>query len=294
METAAGENSWTEKAVGRFVRRAVLSVLVLGPALVARAEPAAQPDPPARPFDRYAVVVRAVNKPSGVPAAYIFTRNGFFHPSCVIKLRPDESIDADGVIRDLGGAVRERVEPCAYPSFDRAGRQMADAPASASHGFDGWLVDYYYLGNVTFDGQLNVSTDWLVPKAPTNVGQQEDIAFFNSVEGRWGNAHGIVQPVLEYHGPDKRWWVISEYCCVPMDVQSDRVDVRVGDVIRGTIAGTGCAAGTCQAWTITTTDLNSGKSTVLHHSGASKVLEIDPGVLETYGIATCDMLPANG
>ncbi|HEY2903685.1 MAG TPA: hypothetical protein VGL59_24080 [Polyangia bacterium] len=251
----------------------------------------------ARPFDRHAVLLQPVDKPLGVPASYVFTRNGFLHPSCVIKLRADESIDNDGVIRDLAGVVRDRVAPCAYPRFDRAGRMLtAGAPTvpAPPHTYDGWMTWYDYTGSITFDSGLTVSTDWLVPKAPVTVVKQ-DIAFFNSVETQTGNADpGIVQPVLEYYAPGKRWWVISEYCCAPMDVQTDPVDVAVGDTIRGIIAGTGCVSGACQTWTITTTDLTTGKSAVLHKTGLPKVVEIDPGVLETYDITSCDMLPANG
>ncbi|HEX3693935.1 MAG TPA: hypothetical protein VH374_00990 [Polyangia bacterium] len=285
---------------GCFCRRAVPTVfLSLGLLLASTAAaPAAPPvDLSARPFDRHAVLLQPVDKPFGVPASYVFTRNGFFHPSCVIKLRADESIDNDGVISDLGGVVRDRVAPCAYPRFDRAGHMLgasSSAPSPSSHTYDGWMTWYDYTSAISFDSGLTVSTDWLVPKAPVTVVKQ-DIAFFNSVETQTGNADpGIVQPVLEFYAPGKRWWVISEYCCAPMDVQTDPVDVGVGDTIRGTIAGTGCVSGGCQTWTITTTDLSTGKSTVLHKTGLPKVVEIDPGVLETYDITSCDMLPANG
>jgi hypothetical protein len=105
-------------------------------------------------FDRHGVRERPALKPSGVPSSYVSTRHGFFHPSCVVKLRSDESIDNDGVIRDLAGGVRERVAPCTFPRFMDASTVPAPpaepsptaALARPRHAYDGWLTWYQFQG----------------------------------------------------------------------------------------------------------------------------------------------------
>ncbi|HET6282975.1 MAG TPA: hypothetical protein VFH73_18585 [Polyangia bacterium] len=263
-------------------------------------------------FDRHAVLVRPVAKPQGVPASYVFTRHGFFHPSCVVKLRADESIDNDGVIRDLYGQQRERIAPCAHPRFDRIGRLLEGAPTTAPpraadlpapgtrvpHAYDGWVIAFGVNIGAGFDfgSRLTYGIDWTVPRAPSKLSRQ-DIAFFSDIEtvpASPSEPLGILQPVLEFNALNGRWWIISEYCCSPMDVQTEPIDVNIGDTIRGEIAGTNCASGACQDWAVTTTDVTTGKSTVLHRTGLPRIQQINPSVLETFNVTSCDMLPASG
>src|SRR5580658_5213536 len=63
--------------------------------------------------------------PPGVPAAYVFTHHGWFHPSCVARVQSDEVVGADLVVRGKSdGATRFAFAPCAYPRFDARGRAM--------------------------------------------------------------------------------------------------------------------------------------------------------------------------
>lgn len=288
----------------RLATLAILSSTLLRP-VAARAE--------SRPgsLERHAVQVRPVAKPQGVPASYVFTRHGFFDPSCVIKLRADESIDNDGIIRDLRGQRREQVAPCAYPRFDSVGRSLAGATAAppraaeppapgtrVSHDYDGWVLSFGVNIGEGFDfgSRLTYSIDWVVPKAPSKL-RSQDIAFFSDIEtlpASPADPLGILQPVLEFNALNGRWWIISEFCCAPADVQTEPIDVNIGDTIRGEIAGTNCASGVCQDWAVTTTDVTTGKSTILHRSGLQRIAQINPSVLETFNVTSCDLLPASG
>jgi hypothetical protein len=283
---------------------AILSAMSLLPG-------AARADSRPGSLDRHAVLARPVAKPQGVPPSYVFTRHGFFDPSCVIKLQADESIDNDGTIRDLHGQPRERIAPCAHPRFDRAGRLLEGAPMAppraddlpapgtpVPHDYDGWVISFGANIGAGFDfgSKLTYSIDWTVPRAPSKVSTQ-DIAFFSDIETAPASPSeplGILQPVLEFNALKGRWWIISEYCCLPMDVQTEPIDVNVGDTIRGEIAGTNCASGACQDWAVTTTDVTTGKSTVLHRTGLPRIQQINPSVLETFNVTSCDMLPAGG
>jgi hypothetical protein len=240
------------------------------------------------------------SKPAGVPSNYVLTHNGFFHPSCVVTVRSDESVGSDLVIRGMDGAEHARFEPCAYPSYSVSGAPpMGKAPhaPSVEHApatYDGYIVYYTYEGSLPAGTSL--STQWTVPLAPIDTADQ-DIAFFNDIVTSAGGGN-ILQPVLDYNGEDANHWAIeSENCCISgNDVQSTIVPVNAGDVILGTVTGTGCdSTGVCQAWTITTTDMTTGKSTTNNTTAPMGVPNgVSPGSLETYGVTACDMFPASG
>jgi hypothetical protein len=248
--------------------------------------------------------LRSVRRPAGVPSEYVLTPNGFLHPSCVISVRSDEVLGADLVIRGQDGSEHARVAPCAYPRYSRQGTRVAEAsgppfagsprsrlPRHPAHDtYDGWLVFFDYEG--TIDTGSSLRTQWIVPAPPMNIGDQ-DIAFFNDFE----TEDYILQPVLDFSELPGQWAIESENCCPSgNDYQSDLVPVSPGDVIQGTVTGTDCdPEGVCSTWTVTTTDLTTGMSTVLHTSTFGEVVdELNPAVLETYDVTSCDMLPANG
>ncbi len=249
--------------------------------------------------------------PPSVPAGYLLTRGGFFHPSCVVTLHSDETLGADRVIRGPDGQTHARLAPCAYARFSAAGAllstlpPLAGAPSTAlelprAHApdpvYDGWILDYRYSGSVKSSGKsITLSTDVIVPLAPLEVGAQ-DVAFFNSIETATKGGD-ILQPVLDFGAYGPNWAIESEHCCIDgNDMQTDAIEVAPGDLIRGVVTGSNCdAKGACGAWTVDTKDLTSGEDTVLNTAIATDVMnEIDPVVLETYDVTSCDMLPANG
>ena len=262
-------------------------------------------------WNRHPLYATPASKPAGVPADYVITRNGFFHPSCVVTLRSDEKWGRDLVIRGLDGVAHDQITPCAYPRYSLGGRpiptdgsQSGRAPTRSTsekgvrHGpshdptYDGWVVFYDYAGAVATGSSL--STEWTVPLPPTTIGDQ-DLAFFNDIETK----DVILQPVLDFSEIPGKWAIESENCCVQNnDVQSTLVQVSPGDVILGVVTMADCnSSDDCTDWTVTTTDLTTGKSTALtmQNPGAGESAnEIDSAVLETYGVTACDMFPANG
>jgi hypothetical protein len=159
--------------------------------------------------------------------------------------------------------------------------------------YDGWIVSYGYDGRIVSGASL--STQWVVPLPPANVGDQ-DIAFFNDIETTAGG-EDILQPVLDFSEIPGHWAVESEHCCISgNDEQSTLVEVAPGDLILGVITATSCdATGVCESWTVTTTDVTTGKSTVLNTTSPMGVPNsVNPGALETYGVMSCDMFPASG
>jgi hypothetical protein len=160
--------------------------------------------------------------------------------------------------------------------------------------YDGW-VTWYDTNTITVAPGSTLVTEWIVPLPPKTVGSQ-DIAFFNDFETK----DIILQPVLDFSEIPGEWGIESENCCGPTgngnDVQSAVVQVSAGDVIRGEIDMASCnAAGDCTNWTVKTTDVTTGKVTSLTIQNPGEAAdEVTPAVLETYGVTSCDMLPANG
>ena len=262
-------------------------------------------------WDRHPRRATARQAPAGVPAEYVLTHNGFFHPSCVVSIRPDEVWGNDSVIRGMDGVEHERIGPCGYPRYDVTGRAFpAGAPATQRQArrarqentavvpdvdtYDGW-VTWYDTNVITVAPGSTLVTEWVVPLPPTNVGSQ-DIAFFNDFETK----DIILQPVLDFSEIPGEWAIESENCCGPTgngnDVQSTLVQVSAGDLIRGELDMATCGTnGDCTNWTVTTTDVTTGKSTSLTMQNPGEAAdEVNPAVLETYSVTSCDMLPANG
>src|ERR1700753_1204998 len=72
----------------------------------------------------------AIPAPPGVPPTDVLTHSGWFHPSCVVRVRDDERVGADRVVRGRGdGAAHFAFGPCAYPRFDLRGRATSGAAA---------------------------------------------------------------------------------------------------------------------------------------------------------------------
>jgi hypothetical protein len=185
----------------------------------------------------------------------------------------------------------------AIASSDRSSRDRSTGPRSAhaphAATYDGWIVSYAYDGEIVSGSSL--STQWVVPLPPANVGDQ-DIAFFNDIETTAGG-EDILQPVLDFSEIPGHWAIESEHCCISgNDEQSTLVQVSPGDVILGVVMATSCdATGVCESWTVTTTDLTTGGSTVLNTTSPMGVPNsVNPAALETYGVTSCDMFPASG
>ncbi len=283
-----------------------LESLLLGIAFVAwaGAESTALAD------DRRPQGASGLKKPASVPDEYVITPNGFFHPSCLVTISSDETWGSDLVIRGTDGAEHARVAPCAYPRYSLRGSPVSDESAapqtlsvtpqavvpqtlSVIPAFDGYLVDYIYTGP---SWGTYLSDTWIVPDVPKQINPTGDVIFlWNAVQ----TSNALLQPVLDLgnNGDPKAWGIKSWNCCTNgIQGNTKETVVHPGDVIQGIVTASNCdATGICQSWTVTTADVTTGESQVLNTtSPMGKPYQIDPGVLETYNVTSCDMLPPAG
>jgi hypothetical protein len=253
----------------------------------------AHPLPPAGP-----------NRPSGVPADYVITPFGYFHPSCVLQLKKGESFQAGGVLRHADGST-ETVPFCPYPHYWLSGELAAAGPLEAHKAvveeetsttpppaFTGWVEN----SNATLAaGFGEVVSTWTVPPLPLAQDGQT-VFFYPGLEPSSGQILYILQPVLGYiYGAP---WTFTSWNCCPSNitVASSGIDVNPGDTLVGTMVMT-CAAGTemCPTWNVISEDQTTNQSTEL--SGTPSEGEIlgwgFGGVLEAVNILQCADYPPN-
>jgi hypothetical protein len=239
--------------------------------------------------------------PANVPPVYAATPHGFFHPSCMAEVKPGETVLGDGSVRTASGELRT-VDACGETRFDPTGQAVTTVSAAqapkplpepgSTNAYNGWIESY----NTTSTGALSrLSATWVVPPAPSNPNDGQVIYLFNGLEGV-PTVESILQPVLGF--ANGQWTATSWNCCkAGTTYHGNTINVSPGDLIVGTVNGTGCDSGSglCNDWSIETLDQNTGEAAVLNTS-AWGVAEnwVFAGVLEVYGVSSCDDLPASG
>ncbi|RDS82829.1 hypothetical protein DWU98_06690 [Dyella monticola] len=235
-------------------------------------------------------------RPQGVPTDYLVTPNGFFSPSCVQRINEGETLHADGRIEAADGSVR-MAAACTQAHYRFDGTRvepngsffMSPVQARAKPTINGWVEDANYESSVNIG---KIVATWTVPSTPTNQSGQTDY-FFPGLEQNDSNPESILQPVLGYDAFSGTVWTLSSWnCCVSgTTYYSGPINVNVGDTILGT---TQCkAANSCSTWTITSKDVTSGKSTTLSTDPYGNLLWVFGGVMEVYGVSSCNQLPAS-
>jgi hypothetical protein len=258
-----------------FVAAAVLAVLLISTVLMPAQE--VRSDRPLAGPDR----------PAEVPADYVITPFGYFHPSCVLTFPSGTTLRADGRVQHPDGTVEEKPVSCAYPHY------LVGPRAETTPTINGWVED---IETTTSPSYGELTSTFTVPTAPTTKSSQT-VYFFPGFQdtNASGNDISILQPVLTWTG--KGPWNISSWnCCLSGTTdQSTPVNVSVGDVIYGTITSN-CAKGStsCATWNVLSEDKTSGKSTTLSNTPSDgQVWNWGFGaVLEAYSVTSCKQYPA--
>lgn len=246
------------------------------------------------------------DRPANVPANFVITPFGYFHPSCVFRIEEGETLLGDGRVEHVNGAVDAQVPVCAYPHYTHSGSPIAadagersaadatnDAQAGAGHNpsFSGWLE---YVDTTTTNWYDEITATWTVPPQP-EVTKYPTIFFFPGFED-YNNVLSIVQPVLQWYSPGP-WMVASWNCCMQGTVYESRPQkASPGDTIVGTIMQM-CKKGSgfCQEWKVVTENQTTGHTTALRKTPlAGQVWNWAFGaVLEVYGVTQCGNFPAD-
>ena len=266
---------------------------------------------PASPVASAPVANAAANgaRPANVPPEFQITPQGYFHPSCLVEVHHGERVGEDGNIIRADGSVRQ-VPACTTPSYDRAGIQRSTGAIHGSMHVEqkvstgplgplsplpripvgntvapgishAWLADLSTtLENVTF-----FSTQFKVPPAPYKKKDQV-VFFFNGIEPSDNSA--IIQPVLQWNWGSwsNRWSIASWYYIDDAHAyHSTPVDVNPGDTLDGYMYPGS------NSWNIVMNVNGAYSNDLVANTGTKNFDWLFGGVLEVYGIDSCDELP---
>ena len=232
------------------------------------------------------------SRPATVPAGYVITPFGYFHPTCFKRLwRGDTVQENEGVIRHADGSS-DSLQACRYPHYDAHGVAASDAQGqgmlpSISHS---WIEAYSVTTSSSF---YQLTATWTVPSTPTLDGQT--IYLFPGMEDA-NDVVSILQPVLGWNSDYTNAWGIASWnCCISgTTYESSPVSVKSGDTINGDIRSA-CFTGveSCGSWNIYTTDQTSGNSTALtlSKSDGQTFNWAFAGALEVYKVSQCNDYP---
>jgi hypothetical protein len=231
-------------------------------------------------------------RPAGVPDDFVHTPSGYFHPSCIREVGPDETIlHAERRIARADGSTRD-VEPCGYPHYDKRGKAVRDDEGEHAPDVNTWVESASDSSHGPYEYMFG---RWQVPSTPPDP--TSVVYLFNGFENL-ARRDRIIQPVLGLNmqdGPDEVFSIASWNCCVSGTVfHSSIAQVNQGDEIRGTMAASNCnkSTGVCASWTVTTLDETTGVGSYLSTTTGEAMDWAFGGVLEAYDIDDCDQYPA--
>jgi hypothetical protein len=243
-----------------------------------------------------AQAVAGPHRPAAVPADYLVTPFGYFHPTCVGHLRVGDELRPDqGEIRHADGSY-DKMHVCAYPHFRADGEKVTgDERGTKDPNISHAWVENASVTTTSSYGALYA--EWTVPPAPTsNDGQT--LFFFPGLEDI-NDVVTIIQPVLGWNSDYASAWGIASWNCCEQGTTYEAAPqpVSSGDNILGYLFDT-CAAGTltCTSWDIVTWDLQNDKySEMLDTSNFGQTFNwAFGGVMEVYNIVQCNDYPSNG
>lgn len=280
------------KCMQRFNHCSLAGLAVLAVLFMFSASVSGQGTAPAFASD---VAMAGPDRPPEVPAGYLVTPFGYFHPSCVFRIEERETLLADGRVEHADGTVEANVPVCSYPHYTPTGLLVSADVREASGGnapvIRGWLE---YVSATTSTSYGEITATWTVPPQPA-TNDYQTLFFFPGLEDS-NDVLSIVQPVLQWYAPGP-WAVASWNCCMQGTVwESHPVKVSPGDTILGTIISM-CKKGLnyCANWKVISQDVTTGKKTTLRKTPAEgQVWNWGFGaVLEVYGVKQCSDFPAN-
>lgn len=251
-----------------------------------------------------ALTTAGANRPASVPADFVITPYGYFHPSCVMHLaKGDVVLKDEKAIKHADGSF-DNIQACAYPTFNAKGEKL-DLSTSQAEVQSGSSVKkptishaWVEFASVTTSSSYGeLTAEWTVPPAPSaNNGQT--VYLFPGLEDI-NDVVSIIQPVLGWNSDFASAWGIASWnCCVAGSVfEATPVRVNSGDTIWGGLWDT-CVTGTlsCPTWDVRTVDLTTGNSSeMLNTSSHGQTFNwAFAGALEVYNIVQCSDYPSNG
>ena len=234
------------------------------------------------------------HRPAAVPAGFLITPFGYYHPSCVNHLAKGDVLRQDENAVEHADGTSENIEKCAFPHYRADGEKVVGDEPAGTHPPDishAW-VEYASIHDSPNYGQIY--SEWGVPGNPsTNDGQT--VYLFNGLEA-YTDDLTIIQPVLGWNSDYSSAWGIAAWnCCYNGNVwEGTPAKTNPGDHLEGYVFNN-CSAGTkkCASWDIVIVDDQNGNySELLDSPNNGQTFNWAFGaVLEVYNIVQCGDYP---
>ena len=232
------------------------------------------------------------HRPGNVPAGYVVTPFGYFHPSCVQSIAEDEALLANGQVQHSDGSVTGKTT-CSYPRYAPDGAPKVTTAKQQVPEVSGWIESE----SVTAPTNKSFSALYASSRVPSQPRAQDgQVLFFFPGFEDISNVESILQPVITWSAG--QWTVSNWNCCLSgITTQSKPVNISPGDEIVSSITEN-CRPGTlsCATWNIFSLDTHNGKSTTLAKTPSEgQVFNwAFGGALEPYYVVNCDDYPRDG
>jgi len=244
-----------------------------------------------------ALTTAGPKRPATVPADYVITPFGYFHPSCVTQLAKGDVVRQDENAIEHANGTYDNMHVCAFEHYKADGEKVTgDERAVGKQP----TINHAWVENAavtTTSSYGFMYAEWNVPPGPsTNDGQT--VFLFNGLED-YNDVVTILQPVLGWNSDYASAWGIASWnCCVKGTVyEATPARVNSGDLIEGYMFYT-CPAPnkSCATWDIVTNDVTNGNfSQLINTSSFGQTFNWGfGGVLEVYNIVQCGDYPSNG
>jgi hypothetical protein len=235
-------------------------------------------------------------RPGSVPADFIVTPFGYFHPSCVNHLGKDDVLRQGEKAIQRADGTYENIRQCAYPHYradgeKAVGDERAVQQPNISHS---WVVS---ASSTTSSAYGGITAEWFVPPAPSsNDGQT--VFLFTGLEDI-NDVVTILQPVLGWNADYRSGWGIASWnCCVNGAAnEGPHAPVNAGDHLFGYVLSSYSCKGspTCPTWYISLNDETNGNFASLTTSNDGQTFNwVFGGVLEVYNVVQCADYPGSG
>jgi hypothetical protein len=236
-------------------------------------------------------------RPAAVPADFVVTPFGYFHPSCVNHLAKGDNLREDEKTIEHKDGTSRSIPVCGYPHFEADGTKVvgniqraADRTKEPYIGHS-WIE---YASITTSSAYGQIYAEWEVPGNPANDDGQI-VFLFNGLEDDKGDVT-IIQPVLGWNNDYTNAWSIAAWnCCVNGEVnEATPAPANPGDHLEGYVFNN-CNGGTkvCNSWDIVIVDEENGNvSQLIDTTNYGQTFNwAFGGVLEVYSITQCGDYP---
>jgi len=225
----------------------------------------------------------------------VLTPAGRVHRSCVYHVEDGAVLEPHKSREILPDGKVVTFPPCAHPR---------GKPSSILPDTNGWVErdSASATGRVVTDF-VRMDGQWQVPSAPTNASSQTVFFFIDLLPT---TQDAIIQPVLQWGpssaGGSQSWAIASWFIDSSNNVFfSTLTSVSPNTTVSGSIVATSCSGdyNNC-TWSVATSGFLNFSfftipvNTTLTVNATIPFTVTDMGVLEAYGIATCDQYPSTG